>query len=104
MLATQLNLLCTALTNIDKVSLHTGDPGNLGDNDSGETKQTLTWSTPARGYMRATAMFLDVPAGTYTHVGLWDGTVFIHSRPLNVTIPSEQDLGVLVEFTVEAKS
>lgn len=104
MQATQLNTLCTALTNIDKVSLHTADPGNIGDYDSGETKQTLTWSTPARGYMRATAMFSDVPAGTYTHVGLWDGTVFIHGRPLNVTLPDVQDLGILVEFTVEAKS
>lgn len=101
---TQLNTLCTALTNINTVSLHTDDPGNTGEYDSGETKQTLVWSTPARGHMRATAMFSDVPAGTYTHIGLWDDTDFIHAKPLNVTIPDTQDLGVLVEFTVEAKS
>ena len=104
MQVTQLNVLCTALTNINKASLHTSDPGNIGDGDSGETKQTLTWSTPARGYMRATVMFSDVPAGTYTHVGLWDDAEFIHARPLNVTIPETQDLGVLVELSVEAKS
>lgn len=101
---TQLNTLCSALTNVDTVTLHTGDPGNTGDNDSGETGQTLTWSTPARGGMRATATFADCPAGTYTHVGLWDGTVFIHARPLNVTLPAVQDLRILVEFTVEVKS
>jgi hypothetical protein len=104
MLVTQLNLMVTGLQNINKASLHTGDPGNLGDNDSGETKQTLVWSTPARGYMRATVEFVDVPAGTYTHVGLWDDSEFIHARPLNVTLPDPQNLRVLVEFTVEAKS
>lgn len=104
MLVTKLNDLCTTLANIvDKASLHTADPGNTGASDSGETKQTLTWSTPARGYMRATVMFNDVPAGTYTHVGLWDGTEFVYARPLNVTLPDAQDLGVLVEFTVEAQ-
>lgn len=104
MKVTQLNTLCEALQNIDTVTLHTADPGNIGDNDSGETPQTLTWSTPARGGMRATATFTAVPAGTYTHAGLWDGAVFIHSRPLNVTLPAAQDLRVLVEFGVEVKS
>lgn len=99
----QLNLACASLTNIDKVSLHTDDPGNTGENDSGETKQTITWSTPARGYMRGSVTFSSV-SGTFTHIGLWDGTVFIYGRPLNVTLPTAQDLGVLVEFTVEVTS
>jgi len=103
MLLNQLNLACTSLTNIDKVSLHTADPGNTGENDSGETHQTIAWSTPAKGYMRGQVTFSSV-TGTYTHIGLWDGTVFIHGRPLNVTLPTEQDLNVLVEFTVEATS
>jgi len=103
MLATQLNTVVTALQNIDKVSLHTADPGNTGDNDSGETKQTLTWSTPSGGWMKATATFADVE-GTFTHIGLWDGTVFITSRSLNVTLPSPQNLIVLVEFSVGVKS
>ena len=103
MLPTQLNLACSSFTNIDKVSLHTDNPGNTGDYDSGETKQTLTWTTPSAGYMRATATFADV-SGTFTHAGLWDGTVFVRAEPLNVTLPTEQDLVVLVEFTVEAQS
>ncbi len=100
MLPSQLNLACTSLQNIDKVSLHTDEPGNTGENDSGETKQTLSWSTPKSGYMKATATFASV-SGTFTHVGLWDGTVFIHARPLNVTLPTAQDLVILVEFEVE---
>jgi hypothetical protein len=103
MLPTQLNLACASLQNIDKVSLHTADPGNVGDYDSGETKQTLTWTTPSAGYMRATATFSDV-TGTFTHIGLWDNTVFIQGRPLNVVLPTEQDLVVLVEFTVDIKT
>lgn len=103
MLLSQLNLACASLTNINKVSLHTADPGNTGENDSGETKQTITWSTPAKGYMRGQVTFSSV-SGTFTHIGLWDDNVFVYGRPLNVTLPTEQDLGVLVEFTVEATS
>jgi hypothetical protein len=103
MLATQLNTVCASLQNIDKVSLHTDDPGNNGANDSGETKQTLTWSTPSQGMMKATATFEDVE-GTYTHIGLWDGTVFIEGRTLNVTLPVAQDLVVLVEIKAEVKT
>jgi hypothetical protein len=39
-------------------------------------------------------------SGTFTHIGLWDGTVFIESRILNVTLPTTQDLKVLVEISV----
>jgi hypothetical protein len=103
MLASQLNTVVAALQNIDKVSLHTDDPGNTGANDSGETKQTLSWSTPAGGKMKASATFQDV-SGTFTHIGLWDGLVFVESRTLNVTLPTSQDLVVLVEFGVEVRA
>jgi hypothetical protein len=103
MLASQLNLGVASLQNIDKVSLHTDDPGNTGANDSGVTKQTLTWSTPSAGWMKATATFTSV-SGTFTHIGLWDGSVFITSRVLNADLPSPQTLIVLVEFAVGVKS
>lgn len=98
----QLNTACSSFTNINKVSLHTADPGNTGDNDSGITKQTLTWSTPQAGRMKATATFANV-TGSFTHIGLWAGTVFIQGEPLNVNIPTAQNLKVLVEFAVEVK-
>lgn len=103
MLPTQINLAVASFQNIDKVSLHTGDPGNTGANDSGETKQSLTWSTPAAGMMKAAATFANV-TGSFTHVGLWDDTVFIAGRPLNVVLPTAQDLIVLIEFSVEVTS
>jgi hypothetical protein len=103
MLASQLNLGVASLQNIDKVSLHTDDPGNTGANDSGVTKQTLTWSTPSAGWMKATATFTSV-SGTFTHIGLWDVSVFITSRVLNADLPSPQTLIVLVEFAVGVKS
>lgn len=104
MLVTVLNRMCAELQDVDTVTLHTADPGNTGENDSGETPQTLTWSTPARGWMKAVATFSDVPAGTYTHVGLWDGDEFVQAEPFGVTLPGTQDLKVLVEYKVEVKS
>lgn len=103
MFAAQLNTVCAALQNINKVSLHTDDPGNTGENDSGETKQTLTWTTPTGGGMKAVATFTNV-SGTFTHIGLWDDSQFIQSRILNVSLPTAQDLVVLVEFQVGVKS
>lgn len=103
MLASQLNLGCAAFQNIDKVSLHTGDPGDTGANDSGETKQTLTWSTPSAGWMKGSVTFTAV-SGTFTHIGLWDDTVFITSEPLGVVLPTDQTLVVLVECSVEEKT
>jgi len=102
MLASQLNTVCASLQNIDKVSLHTADPGNTGANDSGQTKQTLSWSSPSQGLMKATVTFTNVQ-GTFTHIGLWQNTVFIEGRTLNVTLPVQQDLVVLVEISVAVK-
>lgn len=97
MLPAQLNTAVAAHTNINKLSLHTGDPGNIGDNDAGYAKQTLTWSAPSAGWMKATVTFEDVE-GVITHVGLWDDSVFVEKRSFNVTLPSPQTLVVLVEL------
>lgn len=102
MLATQLNTACAAHQNINKVSLHTGDPGLTGANDSGATKQTITWSTPSGGWMKGTVTFTAV-TGTFTHIGLWVNSTFITSERLGVTLPSSQTLSVLVECSVEEK-
>jgi hypothetical protein len=99
---TELNLLATAFTNVDKCSLHTDDPGNTGDNDSGITHGTVTWSTPAAGYMYAVCEFASV-TGTFTHVGLWDDTVFISGHVYDVQIPTAQTLKVLIEFQARVK-
>ena len=103
MLASQLNTVVAALQNIDTISLHTDDPGNNGEYEANVGRQTLTWSTPSGGWMKATATFPDVE-GTFTHIGLWEDDVFIEGRSFNVTLPSPQTLVVLVEVSVEVKS
>jgi hypothetical protein len=103
MLAVQRNTVCSALQNIDSVSLHTADPGNTGENESEITRESLTWSTPSAGAMKAMATFSAID-GNYTHIGLWEGDTFIHGMILGVDLPSPQDLKVLVEFTVGVKS
>jgi hypothetical protein len=103
MLAVQRNTVCAALQNIDTISLHTDDPGNIGDNESDITRESLTWSTPSGGAMKAMATFTAIE-GNYTHIGLWEGDTFIHGMILGANLPSPQDLKVLVEFTVGVKS
>lgn len=103
MIPAQLNTGLSAFTNIDKLSLHTGNPGNTGDSDSGETHQTITWSTPQNGYMYALITFSSV-VGEFPYIGLWDGSTFITSRPLGVTLPAEQDLTVYLEARLDEKS
>lgn len=58
------------------VSVHTASPGTTGANEvTGGTpayarKQT-TWGTPTAGVVSGSEVTFDVPAGTYTHWGLW---------------------------------
>jgi hypothetical protein len=102
MIAAQLNLLCAAYQNVDRLGLDTGDPGVSGaSNDSGIPKATLTWSTPANGVMTATANFNDID-GTFTHITLWDGSVFIEAKPRAITLADTTDLTVAVEHKVTA--
>lgn len=100
----QLNLLCEAYQNIDKMSLHTGDPGDNGANDSGISKATLTWGDAAAGVMSTTGTFAEVTAGTYTHVGLWDNTVFIEGLPLNVVVADTIPVYVTVEHHAKVRA
>lgn len=100
MIAAQLNALCAAYQNVDRMGLATGEPGPSGaSNDSGIAKATLTWSTPANGVMTATATFDDI-TGTFTHITLWDGPVFIEAKPRAISLGSATDLAVAVEHAV----
>src|SRR5512140_3301986 len=61
---------------VAKVSVHTGDPGTTGANDSGVTHQDVVWSTgPTAGVITSDELAVPIPADTHmTHVGLWDST------------------------------
>ncbi|WP_278266208.1 hypothetical protein [Nocardia sp. AG03] len=73
------NVLCAAYANIAStvyVSVHTGDPGTTGTNEASGgspayARVATTWSAPANGQISGSQVTVDLPAGTYTHAGLW---------------------------------
>ncbi|WP_216912803.1 hypothetical protein OG225_07355 [Nocardia sp. NBC_01377] len=73
------NALCTAYANIATtvyVSVHTADPGTTGTNEASGgspayARIATTWSAPASGQITGSQVTINLPAGTYTHAGLW---------------------------------
>ena len=67
-------------TVVDHVSLHTADPGSTGANEAtggapAYARKAITWAAASAGSVAentGTDPVFDVPAGTYTHLGLWD--------------------------------
>lgn len=59
------------------VSLHTADPGTTGTSEAtggspAYARKSCTWNAAAGGNLdNSNAPVFDVPAGTYTHFGLW---------------------------------
>lgn len=101
-----LNAACAAATaKFDKLSLHTADPGDTGANeDTGATQKTLTWSSPSGGISTASATWTG-RTGSWTHVGFWDSTTFVGSRPFRadesaVVFVVANNLTVAVAHTV----
>lgn len=102
--ASQLNLACASFQSVNKLSLHIGDPGTTGENDSGITHETIVWGSPTVGVMAANVLFEAVPADDYTHVGFWDDAVFIHSVPYQFTVdPDPIDVTIALEHRAEEK-
>lgn len=78
----------------DLISLHTGDPGTTGASEqsggAGAREQT-TWSADAvdDGERVGTQVTIDVPAGTFTHLGIWGpGGEFRGGGPITQVIMS----------------
>ncbi|MFC4374915.1 hypothetical protein ACFO5K_12470 [Nocardia halotolerans] len=63
-------------SNVAFISVHTADPGTTGANEAAggtpayERKQT-TWTSGTGGVITGAQVTIDLPADTYTHVGLW---------------------------------
>ncbi|MBP1158257.1 MULTISPECIES: hypothetical protein [unclassified Rhodococcus (in: high G+C Gram-positive bacteria)] len=58
------------------VSVHTGDPGptGLAEASGGApayVRVATTWGAPANGQITGSQVTVNLPAGTYTHAGLW---------------------------------
>lgn len=59
------------------LSLHTADPGSTGANEaSGGTyaRVALSWGAASAGDADAAEATVDVPAGAYTHYGIWSAS------------------------------
>lgn len=73
------------------VSLHTASPGTTGTNEAtggspAYARKALSWGAASGGTATAAEVTFDVPAGTYTHFGVWDAATagnFRGGNPLN---------------------
>lgn len=60
-------------------SLHTADPGTNGANEAtggspAYARKSITWNAASGTKTASNAPVFDVPAGTYTHFGLWSAS------------------------------
>ncbi|MFI6168861.1 hypothetical protein ACIBCN_18920 [Nocardia sp. NPDC051052] len=88
-------------TNTAFVSIHTGDPGATGDREASSgtpayVRKQTTWTSGSGGVITGSLVTIDVPAGTYTHVGLW--------KTVNGGAPDFLDKVAISATTVGAQS
>lgn len=85
------------------ISLHTGNPGTTGANEAtggspAYARKTTTWASGAvDGIVTGSAVVFDVPAGEYTHFGIWNGSTFVGGEPLSSStgqLPGQQTVTV----------
>lgn len=59
----------------DRISLHSSDPGTIGSGEisgGSYSRQQTTWGSSSSGTATGTQLtFSSVPAGSYTHYGVW---------------------------------
>lgn len=92
------------------ISLHTGDPGTTGTAEAAGgapayARKTTTWAAGgADGVVTGSAVAFDVPAGTYTHIGVWtSGGVFVAGFALSSStgaLPGQTTVTVTPSITV----
>lgn len=93
----------------DYVSLHTADPGTTGADEAtggspAYARQQTTWTAGASdGEVQGSQVTIDVPAGTYTHVGFWSaelGGTFVGGTSItSTTLPSQGQIKVTPKRT-----
>jgi len=93
-------------------SLHTASPGTTGTNEvSGGTpayaRKALSFGSASAGTATATEVTFDVPAGTYTHFGVWDAATsgtFRGGNPLSASqvVSSQGQIKLTVSLPVTA--
>src|SRR5690606_572779 len=92
------------------ISLHTASPGTTGASEAtggspAYARKETEWSAGGEdGVVTGTSVIIDVPAGTYTHIGLWDaasGGNLIDTAALgsSVTMSSQGQVVLTPTFT-----
>lgn len=94
------------------VSLHTANPGTTGTAEAtggspAYARKALSFSAASGGTATAAEVTFDVPAGTYTHFGVWTaatGGTFRGGNPLSAstTISPQGQIKVTVSIPVTA--
>lgn len=75
------------------ISLHTADPGTTGASEAtggspAYARQSAGWGSPVAGVATSSQVTFNVPAGSYTHFGLWSaatGGTFYAGHALSAT-------------------
>lgn len=92
------------------ISLHTGNPSTTGANEAtggspAYARKQTTWTAGASdGATGGSQVTFDVPAGTYTHVGIWSAATsgtFIDSYdiPTDVVMGAQGQIQVTPTYT-----
>jgi len=94
------------------ISLHTGDPGTTGASEAtggspAYARKQTTWTGGASdGTVSGSQVTFDVPAGTYTHIGIWTaatGGTFIGGSALSSStgaLPGQQNVSLTPSISV----
>lgn len=94
------------------ISLHTGDPGTTGANEAtggspAYARKQTTWTPGSSdGVVNGSAVSIDVPAGTYTHVGVWSAATagtFVGGFAMSAStgaLPGQASVSVTPSITV----
>lgn len=102
------NSLATAYAALgDRVSLHTASPGATGANEAtggspAYARKQTTWGAASGSTVAGSEVTFDVPAGTYTHWGLWSsGGTFIDGGALSasVTLSAQGQVKAPISYT-----
>ncbi len=96
-----------AITGIGaSISLHTADPGTTGASEAtggspAYARKTTAWTGgTADGSVAGSQVTFDAAAGTYTHMGIWNGATFVAGFALSTPVTLGAQGQVLVTPTV----
>ena len=91
------------------ISVHTGDPSTTGANEASGgspayARIATTWGSSSAGVVSGSQVTINVPAGTYTYVGLWSastaGTFIDKCAITSTTLGAQGQILVTPTFTV----